>query len=172
MNKLTEHSEDEIRAAAFKLRTEKRMTHRQIADELGIALGRVGEILKGVLASGVDESLLEKKSPPQFIPMLVSKEHVAKLYALAMDEGFDDVNEWIKANMLPWYSIKRDFEWKLRVKLNAQEFATYIQACMIDSIELRELKQKLGAMSNQPVGVAQSVSVPVQQVNKGEVKTP
>lgn len=167
---MAERSEDEIRAAAFKLRTEKRMTHRQIADELGIALGRVGEMLKGVPASGGDEISEEKKASQQFMPMLVSKEHVAKLYALAMDEGFDDVNEWIKASLLPWYTVKRDFEWKLRVKLNAQEFSTYIQACMIDSIELRELKAKLGAMSNQPVGVTQSVSVPVQQVNKGEVK--
>jgi len=178
VNKMTERSEDELRAAAFKLRTEKRMTHRQIADELGIALGRVGEMLKGVAASGPMEEPSEQKKPPQFIPMLISKEHVAKLYALAMDEGFDDVNEWLKLVLLPWYGVKRDFEWKLRIKIVPHEFAAYVETAMTDSIDLKQLKAKLREMGSPlvasgatapPVSPAQTVTAPAQ-VNKGESK--
>ena len=99
------------------------------------------------------------------MPMLISKEHVAKLYALAMDEGFEDVNEWIKANLLPWYSVKRDFEWKLRMKLNPAEFSAFIQTAMTDSIELKALKERLGEMGTGP-----TLTIMPHQTNKGEVK--
>jgi len=175
---MSEQQDAQIRDAAFKLRTERRMTFRQIAEELGISLGKVADILKGVPATGA-ETQVEEKRPPQLLPMLVSKEHVAKLYALAMDEGYEDVNNWIKAVLLPWHAVKRDFEWKLRMKLNPAEFSAFIQTAMTDSIELKQLKQKLRDMGS-PLGgkletptptVSPTPSITVQTQNKGDAKT-
>jgi len=159
-------SEQEIQAAAFKLRTEKRMTMRQIADELDIPLGKVGDLLKGVPKGGVEEQEPQKKVsvPSQMMPMLITKEYVAKLYAMAMDEGFDDVNAWIKDRLLPWYAVKRDLEWKLRLKIEPKTFTLAFETTMLDSIELKELKNKLGSMSGQPATT--------QPVNKPEVESP
>jgi len=178
VNKMSEQQDAQIRDAAFKLRTERRMTFRQISEELGISLGKVAEILKGVPATGAETQIPEKR-PPQFLPMLVSKEHVAKLYALAMDEGYEDVNAWIKGVLLPWHAVKRDFEWKLRMKLNPAEFSAYIQTAMTDSIELKQLKDKLREMGSPLVSkmptstpiVSATPSTTVQtEPNKGEVK--
>jgi len=161
---MTEQQDAQLRDAAFKLRTERRMTFRQISEELGISLGKVAEILKGVPATG-PEAQTEEKRPPQLLPMLVSKEFVAKLYALAMDEGYEDVNNWIKEVLLPWHAVKRDFEWRLRMKLNPAEFSAFIQTAMTSHIELKQLKEKIGQMGAEP-----TPTMPAQPQNKGEVK--
>jgi transcriptional regulator with XRE-family HTH domain len=171
---MSEQKDEELRQTALKLRTENRKTIRDIAEELGIASGKVAGWLKGVPATGAEEPIAEKRQP-QFMPMLISKEHVAKLYALAMDEGFEEVNDWIKTLLLPWYSVKRDFEWKLRMTVIPHEFAAFIETAMTDSIELKQLKEKLRAMgsplggnveTSTPVSPTPSITVPVQP-NKG-----
>lgn len=140
------------------------MTIRQIADELGISLGQAGELLKGVKADGTIEAPVEKK--PASLPMLITRENSAKLYALAIDEGFQDVNDWITHVLLPWHKVKRDFEWKLRLKIDPAEFAAFIETAMTDSIELKQMKARLANMSGQETVPAPSV----QPSNKGEVK--
>jgi len=144
--------EEQIREAALKLRMEQRKTVRQIAEELGISVGKASEYVKGIAASGIMEEEPQKR-PPQFIPMLISKEHVAKLYALAMDEGYDDVNNWIKDKMLPWYAVKRDLEWKLKIKVVPSQFSLVFESLMIDGIELKQLKEQIknmGGKQTQP----------------------
>jgi len=156
---MTERTAEEIKTAAFKLRTEKRMTIRQIADELGISLGQAGEMLKGIKPDGTEQITTDKKTP-QFIPMLISKEYVAKLYAMAMDEGFDDVNDWIKNKLLPWYSAKRDLEWKLRLKIEPRTFILAFESIMLDSIELKELRDQIQRGRQPPTVTAPSMNKP------------
>jgi len=162
--------EDELRQAALKLRMERRMTVRQIAEELGISVGKVSEYTKGIPASGALDEKAEKR-PPQFIPMLISKEHVAKLYALAMDEGYDDVNNWLKEKLLPWYAVKRDLEWKLKIKVEPAQFSLVFESLMIDGIELKQLKEQIQNMGGkQPSSTSLVHGSTPTQTDKGEVK--
>jgi len=165
---MPERTFEEIKEAAIKLRTEKRRTIREIADELGISLGQAGEILKGVKASGSEEVVAEKKQP-QFMPMLISKEHVAKLYALAMDEGYDDVNSWLKDKLLPWYAVKRDLEWKLKINVEPRQFSLVFESLMLDGIELKQLKDQIANMGGKQTPATPLVHVQTS-ANKGEVK--
>jgi len=168
---MTERSEDEIKATAFKLRTEKRMTLRQIADELGIALGTVAGFLKGVPATGATQEVEPERKTPPFMPMLITRERVAKFYALALDEKFEDVNKWIDEVLLPWYAVKRDFEWKLRIKIVPSEFAAYIETAMADSVELKQMKEHLASISHPTQAVATPMpAVQPSTTDKGEVK--
>ena len=163
VNKMSERTEDEIRAAVFKLRTEKRMTLRQIADELGIALGRVGEMLKGVSATGEVVELLAEKKQTQTVRHVISDECEGKLYFISIGEGVSDVNKWIEENLLPWYAAKSKLEWKTQTKFTPSEFLIMFDLLMLDTIQLRQLKAQLGA--NQ-----QAVAPTVQTPNKVGVK--
>jgi len=163
--------EEQLRDAALKLRVEQRKTVRQIAEELGISVGKASEYTKGIAAAGALDEKPEKR-PPQFLPMLVSKEHVAKLYALAMDEGYDDVNNWLKEKLLPWYAVKRDLEWKLKIKVEPKQFSLVFESLMLDGIELKQLKEQITNMGGkQPSATALVHGSNQTQTNKGEVKT-
>jgi len=162
--------DEQLREGAIKLRMEQRKTVRQIAEELGISVGKASEYVKGIAASGALDEKPEKR-PPQLMPMLISREHVAKLYALALDEGYDDVNAWLKEKMLPWYGVKRDLEWKLKIPVDPKQFMLSFEAGLIDSLQLKQLKEKIVSMSGQETPPATLVHVPIQpQTNKGEVK--
>jgi len=162
---MPEQITEELKQQIIALRLKQRMTMRRISEETGLSLGMIGTILKGIPAEGIEEISSQKKSPVLF-PMLISKQHAAKLYALAMDEGYDDVNAWIKEKLLPWYAVKRDLEWKLRLKVEPKTFILGFETAMLDSLELKELKAKLGSMSGQP-----TVAATGQIVNKPEAKT-
>jgi len=164
--------EEQLREAALKLRTERRMTVRQVAEELGISVGKASEYTKGVPALGSMDEKSEKR-PPQLMPMLISREYVAKLYALAMDEGYEDVNSWLKDKLLPWYTVKRDLEWKLKIKVEPQQFSLVFESLMIDGIELKQLKEQIANMGGKQTPTTSLVHVPTQpQTNKGEAKSP
>jgi len=147
-------TEDEIKREALRLRIDKRMSYREITKELGISLGKVSEYLKGIAlpilkkSETSPESGEPEKSLQPSVHHLISEVRMSKLFALALDEGYEDPNQWIDSMLLPWYGIKRRFEWMLRVKLNPIEFGGYIEGCMLDSIELREIKERLNKMSS------------------------
>lgn len=160
-------TEEEIKNEALRLRIDKRLSYREIAHELGLSLGRVGQLLKGVplpilkKAETAPEKKDEGEQTPVSVPSLISPMNASKLFALAMDEGFKDVNTFIDQDLIPWHQVKRDFEWKLQKKpLNAKEFETYIEICMIDSIELRDLKLQIGNMGSVPGSKTAPPTVP------------
>jgi len=175
-------TEEEIKRIVISLRMDKAFSYREIAKETGLSLAKISEILKGVpkpLGKFSKEDLPKDTQPSQPVPSVISREYVGKLYWLAMGEGFDDVNKWIAEVMLPWYAVKRDFEWKLRMKLNPAEFSAFIQTAMTDSIELKQLKARLRDMGSPLAGKAETVQPTVSpmpsvttsvQPNKGEVK--
>lgn len=165
---MSEQEQEQIKEAVYKLRMEKGLTMREISRETGVSLGKVAEYLKGIPPARTEAPAPEKR-PPQFMPMLISKEHVAKLYALAMDEGYDDVNNWLKEKLLPWYAVKRGLEWKLHSKIEPKEFETSFEIFLLDSMELKELKAKLGQMSTPSTTV--TPPSPTGIPNKGE-RTP
>jgi transcriptional regulator with XRE-family HTH domain len=140
----------------MKLRLDKGMSYRQIAHETGLSLGTIHEYLAGVpkplgkFDKAEGQSTEQQDQPVGAPSRLINPKNAAKLYALGLDEDFDDINKFIEQDLLPWHGVKRDFEWKLRMKLKANEFATYIEACMLDSMELKALKTKLGEMGGQP----------------------
>lgn len=129
------------------------MSYRQIMHETGLSLGKIHEYLHGVPKPLKEYEKTEGHSTeqePQFPgapSRLINPKNAAKLYALGLDEGFEDINRFIEDDLLPWHSVKRDFEWKLRTKLIAAEFGTYLETCMLDSMELKQLKKKLNTMS-------------------------
>jgi hypothetical protein len=127
------------------LRVNKRKSMREIAEDTGLNLRKVGTLLKGV-EPGPDPSgdSKEPQQPrqPQYMSITIRQEDAAKLYALAIDEGFNGVEEFLENSMLPWYRVKRDFEWKLNTKIVPKQFQLYIESCMADSLELQQLKEK------------------------------
>jgi hypothetical protein len=131
---------------------DKAMSYREIAKETGLSLAKISEILKGLpkpLGKYQKETEGSAEQESQALPVvtrLISHRNVAKLYALALDEGHENMNSFVEQELLPWYQVKRDFEWKLRLKLKASEFAGYIEGCMLDSMELKALKRRLEEM--------------------------
>jgi transcriptional regulator with XRE-family HTH domain len=128
---------------------DKRMSYREIARECGLSLYRISEILKGTplpilkKSKMAPEKLEERKEAAEPCPYMLSRGILSKLWVLAMDEGYLDLNKWANEMLMPWYKVKRDLEWMLRTKLVPSEFAGYIELCMLDSLELKDLKNKL-----------------------------
>ena len=147
-------TDEEKKAICMRLRLDKGMSYRQIMHETGISLGKISEYLAGIPKplgkyDKTEGGSTEQEPQPIGAPSrLISPKNAAKLYALALDEGFEDINKFIEEDLLPWHGVKRDFEWKLRLKLNANEFATWIETCMLDSMELKNLKTRLGKMGS------------------------
>lgn len=146
-------TDDELRKEALRLRIDKRLNYRDIAKELGVSLGKVSEYLKGVALPILKEKDIAREVPGDgeksglSVHNLISEVRMSKLYALALDEGFTDPNAWIDNILLPWYQIKRNFEWMFKMKINPVEFGAYIEATMIDSIELKQIKERLNKLS-------------------------
>lgn len=138
--------EEELLQVLTDLRVNKKMNMRQIAHETGLALSKVGKMLKGVgVETESDEKTIDKEPPqrkPQYMTIMIRQEEAAKLYALAIDEGFNGVEDFLEKSMLPWYRVKRDFEWKLKTKIQPKQFQLYIETCMTDSLELQQLKEQ------------------------------
>jgi hypothetical protein len=167
-------TEDEIKAEALRLRIDKRMSYREIAHELGLSLGKVSEYLKGVplpilkQKDTAPDQPVTKDAPGVSVHHLITEEKMSKLFALALDEGFPDPNLWIDRMLIPWYEIKRRFEWMMRMKLDPLEFGSYIEACMLDSIELRDIKDRLNKMTGSPAPPALTTpQTPVGANNPG-----
>ena len=121
------------------------MNMRQIAEETGMALSKVGTLLKGIEPAKTESASTIKEEPPrrpQLMAVMIRQEDAAKIYALAIDEGFNSVEEFLERMMLPWYRVKRDFEWKLKTKIEPKKFQLYIENCMADSLELQQLKEQ------------------------------
>jgi len=146
------------------LRVNKGKTMRQIADDTGVPLSKVGRLLKGIEpAERLGEQKEQKEQPrqPQYMPIMIRKEDAAKLYALAIDEGYDGVEDFLEKSMLPWYRVKRDFEWKLKIKIEPKQFQLYIQSCMTDSLELQQLKdQWTKQLAKKPESTTPIIAVP------------
>ena len=144
--------EGELLAFLTDLRINKRMTMRQIVEETGVPLARVGRLLKGVEpAPEAPPASKEKDQPsrqPQYIQMIIQKEEAAKLFAIAIDEGYSGVEEFLEKSMLPWYRVKRNFEWKLNMKLDPVKFQAFIEQCIADQAELNEIKLRFASQTN------------------------
>lgn len=141
---------EQIDAETIKLMTNLRLegkTMREIAKETGVSLGVVGKHLKGIEPGTNEKANNPELRGPQYVPVMISKEHSAKLYALAIDEGYQSVEEFLEKSMLPWYRVKRDFEWKLRMKVEPKTFQLYLEGAITDSIELSELRKKIQNMA-------------------------
>lgn len=152
-----EHEQKNVREAineeTVKLLTDLRLqgkTMRDIAKDTGISLGTVGKLLKGVEPGTNEKANKPEQRGPSYVPVMISKEHSAKLYALAIDEGYASVEEFLEKSMLPWYRVKRDFEWKLRIQIVPKQFQLYIEKAMADSLELTTLKERFQEAANQP----------------------
>jgi transcriptional regulator with XRE-family HTH domain len=144
-------TDEDVDELIRQLRMDKGFTYREIAKELKVSVGKVASVLKGLplplgKSSGSSASGNSEQERSLNIPRLIHPKNAAKIYALALDEGFEDPNKFIVDELIPWHQVKRNFEWKLRMKLNAVEFAAYMENCMLDSMELKALKEKLGQM--------------------------
>lgn len=147
---MPEQIDDETKNLIVTLRVKDGKTMRQIATETGVSVGKVGEICRGVpAAKEMDEGTRPRV---EYVPVMVSKENSAKIYALALSEGYDSADKWLQERLLPWWTVLKDFEWKLRQTLVPSDFAVWLEKTMVDSIELAQLKAHLNSIAakNQP----------------------
>ena len=88
------------RELCMKLRTENGMTMREIRDETGLSLSKIDRFIGGVPASGGQAEKPESpqnqqpqktSGGPKYLPIMLRQEDAAKLYALAIDEGYSGV---------------------------------------------------------------------------------
>lgn len=131
-------SEDD-RQLLIDLRVNQGKTIQQIADDTGIPRSNVGKILKGV--EPAEKPAVDGQRKPPLMAVMIRQEDAAKLYALAIDEGFNSTEDFLEQAMLPWYRVKREFEWKLKVKLEPKKFQMYIESAMNDQARLQQLQE-------------------------------
>jgi len=176
---MSERTEEEINVAAYILKTEKQASYREIAEKVGIALGRVrdaiknGEVLvKGVhngqALAGMPESEKTEKKKPQLmkdVQHVLSDESEGKLYFLAVGAGFNDVNDWIEQELVPWYAIKGKLESKIGGKFTPDTFLGTFNMIARDSVLFRQMAEQFNKEQATPLTPS------VQTPNKPEVKT-
>lgn len=158
---------EQIDDETIKLLTDLRIqgkTMRQISKDTGISLGTVGKLLKGVEAGTNEKANKPEPRGPSYVPVMISKEHSAKLFALAIDEGYASVEEFLEKSMLPWYRVKRDFEWKLRIQIVPKQFQLYIEKAMADSLQLQEIQRQMQEMANKKT-TQQTITMPGAPAN-------
>jgi len=185
---MSERTEEEINVAAYILKTEKQANYRDIAEKVGIALGRVGDAIKkgevlvkamqkgealagmqkGEALAGMPESEKTEKKKPQSmkdVQHVLSDESEGKLYFLAVGAGFNDVNDWIEQELVPWYAIKSKLESKIGGKFTPDTFLGTFNMIARDSVLFRQMAEQFNKEQVTP-------STPsVQTPNKPEVKT-
>ena len=163
---MSKQIDDETKEVILQLRVEEGKTVREIAKDTGVSIGAAAKILKGIkIPKNVkeqkekeDSSEHNERSPVQYVPIQISTQNSSKLFALAMDDGYEDIDEWIKEILLPWLQVRRNFAWKIQIPIEPKKFEQYLEFAIVKSIEYEGLKKKFpnvftelyNAMNSQP----------------------
>lgn len=140
-NKLTKESVDKIR----HLYGIEGFQKKQISSLLGVGMNIVEESTKGVpkpppikidvskvVPKGLSAQELKPDKPRETpgyrehisLPApTVGVDVVAALYMLAVGSGFDDLDDFVKHELIPWYGVKIDWQNKTRSRMSPRELA-------------------------------------------------
>ena len=126
---------------------------QEICRLVGVGMNVVNAATKGIPpgkdpAAGVLKRLQEQK--PEVLvsrqlvvtsPAAPSQEANSSLYALAVQKGFRTIDEFIFNELVPWYAVKMEWEFRAHKRISPEEFLVFLDEVTRKSIKFDELAQ-------------------------------